>query len=495
MTRDLWKARPLALAASVAATALLAACGGGGSDSSDSGGGGGGGGGTGNPSALYVNSIVLPASAVKSVAAVALAPADVPVYQVTLPEWNDMKSVAPAMPGTPLQIGAPRNVADLTTATQTAQALAWKAQADGSQVASISITSGGAHGLRMGVVVDALPDAAQVRVYRPEHRDQASQTTGAQINALLAMNKASGESGAAAQTWWTPDVGAGEATLEIALPASVSPAAVQIAIPRVSHIFQEMALPTEEELAQQAKATSGSCNLDASCSSYDVERNAVAQMTFTGADGRGYYCSGTLLNNTKGDYTPYFMTAHHCISTQSSASSLQTKWFYRAASCNSNALMSNMTTRYSGGKLLYATTATDSSLLQLNEMPPVGATLAGWDARGGVQVGSNVYGLHHPNGDWMKYSEGGVKTFGTCTFNSSGGLGCSDGNTDSSFIRALWSRGVTEGGSSGSGLFYSGRLVGTLTGGNSQCGVSGGSDYYGRFDKVFNSKLKNWLAQ
>ena len=47
MTRDLWKARPLALVASVAATALLAACGGGGSDSSDSGGGGGGGGGSG----------------------------------------------------------------------------------------------------------------------------------------------------------------------------------------------------------------------------------------------------------------------------------------------------------------------------------------------------------------------------------------------------------------------------------------------------------------
>ena len=164
-------------------------------------------------------------------------------------------------------------------------------------------------------------------------------------------------------------------------------------------------------------------------------------------------------------------------------------------SCAGKMTKENMYCPRCGGKLLYATTATDSSLLQLNEMPPVGATLAGWDARGGVQVGSSVYGLHHPNGDWMEYSEGGVKTFGTCTFNSSGGLGCSDGNTDSSFIRALWSRGVTEGGSSGSGLFYSGRLVGTLTGGNSQCGVSGGSDYYGRFDKVFNSKLKNWLAQ
>ena len=56
---------------------------------------------------------------------------------------------------------------------------------------------------------------------------------------------------------------------------------------------------------------------------------------------------------------------------------------------------------------------------------------------------------------------------------------------------------MTEGGSSGSGLFrrLNGKdyLVGQLLGGASSCSQPGGYDFYGRFDLPFNAALQPWL--
>ncbi|WP_289240874.1 hypothetical protein [Delftia sp.] len=57
-------------------------------------------------------------------------------------------------------------------------------------------------------------------------------------------------------------------------------------------------------------------------------------------NGQGYVCSGTLINDKAGSGTPYFLTANHCISTQTVASTLETSWFYRTPSCNSRTLSS-----------------------------------------------------------------------------------------------------------------------------------------------------------
>jgi lysyl endopeptidase len=47
------------------------------------------------------------------------------------------------------------------------------------------------------------------------------------------------------------------------------------------------------------------------------------------------------------------------------------------------------------------------------------------------------------------------------------------------YLRVAWSRGATEAGSSGSGLFLAdGRLVGMLSGGFSGCGEAEGVDDY-----------------
>ncbi|MGP4763377.1 hypothetical protein ACTXP8_26740, partial [Klebsiella pneumoniae] len=84
-------------------------------------------------------------------------------------------------------------------------------------------------------------------------------------------------------------------------------------------------------------------------------------------NGQGYVCSGTLINDKAGSGTPYFITANHCISTQTVASTLETSWFYRTPSCNSRTLSSASRTLRNCATLLYATATYDGSLLRLNE--------------------------------------------------------------------------------------------------------------------------------
>ncbi len=87
-----------------------------------------------------------------------------------------------------------------------------------------------------------------------------------------------------------------------------------------------------------------------------------------------------LSDSDSSSFIPYFLSANHCISTQTVASTLNTYWFYRAASCNSASLSGSMKTLTSGATLLYASLATDTSFMRLNSALPTGANLAGWTA-------------------------------------------------------------------------------------------------------------------
>ena len=499
---------------------VLAACGGGGGSVPDPGpapgggdgasGSGTGGGGTvdltpppGPPTAYVLDSLVVPAAAESAAATKGVAlPAQAQrpkAVSLALPQWGNAPPLTMPALGQPLQIGLPRMLSSIQTVADMARTLQWTQAPNGGQVAAISITSAGAYGLRLGLVVDSLPDAAQIRLYRQDRSNTGFETTGRAINEAIARNRQVDGHTEAAGIWWTPDLGAEEATLEIALPASLPTSQLRISIPTLTHAYVNLALPAQADLRENFVARNvgdaGGCEQDASCADqYATERNAVARMTYVGPDSRYYYCTGSLLNNTRRDYTPYFLTANHCISTQASATSLRTDWFFRSASCNSMEPNAQTNALLRGATLLFADGTSDSTLLRLNEAAPAGATLAGWDARGTAVAGTAIYGLHHPQGDWLKYSEGRVDRLSNCTVGN-GGVTCSPGNAQSGFLNISWSKGITEGGSSGSSLFVGGRVVGTLSGGSSSCTASGGSDVYSRFDRAFGTQIGNWLAQ
>ena len=414
---------------------------------------------------------------------------------VQLPQL-DVSKLSMEGPKAQNRVGVTRDLLGLTDVKALPQQLNWQRLGDGSQRAAISVSSAGAKSVRLGLLVKALPGTARLRVYRQSHPDDVLEIAGQTVLQLIDRNVQAGDTSDAARTWWSPVVSGEEATLEVELPPGVSPAGVSFAVPRVLHVYVDSAQldadAARDQAADLAKA-SMACNQDVACqSALTSGANAVARMSFVEGSS-GYNCTGTLLNNAAQDGTPYFITANHCIATQTVASTLQTDWFYRAERCGSTALSSAAQSRKGGAALLFTTATTDASLLRLNDAPPAGANFLGWNAS--TPVASDVVGLHHPKGDLLKYSVGRLTGFINCTPTGNNGLSCGTGNGDSGYVQADWNAGTTEGGSSGSGLFNSkGQLVATLTGGNARCGGAGGSSVYGRFDKSFAMGMSKWLS-
>ncbi|RZJ14160.1 MAG: serine protease [Acidovorax sp.] len=446
------------------------------------------------PTITKVDGWVQPASTDQGVASIkSRSVLDVPKpARVVLGELAQEKTLAMASAVGPRQVGAARDVSATKDSASTLQQLKWKPSATGGQVAAISFVADGAHGLRLGVVVKQLPGSAQLRVYSQAKADTVFQTSGQDILQRIQRNIQAGETGVDGQTWWTPDLGSNEVTLEVELPPGTPTGTVDISVPRVSHIFENLSIPTDEELQSTKINESASCQLDASCyETYASQRNAVARMIFT-SGANTYVCTGTLLNDSQSSGTPYFLSANHCISTQAEASTLQTDWFYRAPSCNSRTLSSTTAKRVNGATLLYASDTTDTVFLRLNDTPPAGAFFAGWDA-GTQAIGASVVGLHHPRGDLLKASFGTLNSLSTCT--TAGGTQFQCSGTTGNYYRVNWSQGTTEGGSSGSALFKGGtHVVGTLYGGSASCTSIASPEFYGRFDVAYNAALKNWLA-
>ena len=413
--------------------------------------------------------------------------------RVSLGELS-MAKVEMSAPGTPRLVGQARDVQATKSAAAMQSLWQWKNTAVGGKVAAISFNAEGAYGLRLGVLVKQLPGSATVRVYTQSAPDKVFQISGQAILQLIERNQAAGDQSDAARTWWTPDTGEGEATLEVELPPGVAASALDIAVPQLSHIFENLSLPTAQEYQEQVEAAkineSDPCNLDANCHSENAqERNAVARMLFT-KDGGSYLCTGTLMNDTQNSFKPYFLTANHCISTQTVASSLETRWFYRSPSCNSGTLQSSTVRKTGGAQLLYASGTTDTAFMLLNDTPPGGALFAGWSANT-VAAGTSVVGLHHPSGDLLKISFGAVNSQANCQPTTGSGFQCS--GTSGNYYRVSWSQGTTEGGSSGSALFQGGYVVGSLYGGSATCTNRSAYDYYGRFDVAYNAAIKAWL--
>lgn len=250
----------------------------------------------------------------------------------------------------------------------------------------------------------------------------------------------------------------------------------------------------------------GSCMINANCSEGDGREDANAatcRIKVTGPSFSGF-CTGTLINNTAEDLTPYVITANHC-SANSSLSDL-TNWefhfLYQSSGCSnpfsepiSLDFKGSTAPAYSGSD--NGENSSDFLLLKINGTLPSNLydfTYLGWN-RADANFTNNTC-FHHPQGDIKKVS----KTTGATIVTTYAG------NVDDTHFQINWGvtthgQSVTEGGSSGSGLVNSsGQLIGTLTGGASLCTARNQPDFYGRFfmhwDKYGTAndrRLKPWL--
>ncbi len=204
------------------------------------------------------------------------------------------------------------------------------------------------------------------------------------------------------------------------------------------------------------------CIENVSCSALDSAiapaRDAVALILFESRSGpvKGFFiCSGGLLNDTDaGSFRPYFLTANHCISKGSEARSAET-FFHYTTPCNGTCEGFPATSTL-GASIRRTGRTGDYTLLELDEQPPAGTVLLGWDSSPVAFSGeTRLFRISHPAGSPQGYSEHLVDTGrATCPTWPRG-----------SWIYSSDTFGGTEDGSSGSPVLNSaGQIVGQLSG-------------------------------
>jgi len=292
-----------------------------------------------------------------------------------------------------------------------------------------------------------LPPGVTLRLYTPAHPDFPLEFT----------QNGPHDSG----EFWAPAVFGAEVQFELVdtRPDSLSAPGPVIEVDSIGHWFDG------------DFGSSSSCELDFTCyPDWSTTGSAAARLYFTDTNYE-YVCSGSLLANNANDWSPFFLTAGHCIASQSLAANATIYWLDQTSTCNgAPPYIWNLPQNY-GAQFLKTSTVADESLLLLNSPPPSGVTFAGWT---NVQLpwGSAVSVIHHPHGDPKKI------TFGSSTLSGKG------------TIQVNYTNGLIEPGSSGGPLFNANHLlVGSVSqGGNTVCGYSSyGPDYYSEFASGFDA--------
>lgn len=375
--------------------------------------------------------------------------------------------------GQPMQIGFGRPVpAPFHADVQ--PFLHWAEGPDGSATAAFTVTSPDARALRLGIDPAGLVQGTELYFY--------GVASPAQEFGPVALRDVSiAPTGDAPHgLYWSPVIEGETIRVVLRHPGPPGSRNIVVGIPAVSHLLYSP-LTDHPKIGE-----AGSCNIDVRCSdASDAIRSATAKVVFTDA-GTTFLCTGTLLNDNDPDsFIPYFLTANHCIDTQSVASTINTFWFFERASCGGD--LASVVQRAGGGELLATRTDSDFTFIQLNDeigsIP--GMWFVGWDANP-LATPASVVAVHHPGGDLKKWSRGTHTGFA----NFAG-----DVNGTGAYERVVWSQGVTEGGSSGGALFdASDRVRGQLKGGSSSCSNPSAPDYYGRFDVSFPF-VRQWLNE
>ena len=351
---------------------------------------------------------------------------------------------------------------------------------DGMAVWQLAVHSPQASSLNFGFTAYALPEGATLTISALDG-SQPQGPYGSEHNAQAQL--------------WTPIVRSDTALITLLVPQAAREAVLlQLAV--VNHGFRGFGAK-----ADSVSAKSGSCNIDVVCSDGNAWRDeirSVARFTIGGA----LLCTGQLINNVAANFTSYFLTANHCVTSAAEAPTTVFYWNYQTSRCGGPADGSLDQTQsgalYRAGSGDSATVASDFTLLELLARPAAAFKVyyAGWDRRDLAPIG--VTGIHHPSGDEKRISMDFNQTFIAAYGEQPGSA--QSALTPTHIMVASWDRGVTEGGSSGSGIWNGDhRLVGQLSGGSSSCTAPKEPDWYGRMFSNFSNvptpltSLGSWL--
>lgn len=288
---------------------------------------------------------------------------------------------------------------------------------------------------------------------------------------------------------WLPITDGNSADLEIFVE-TISPEMLNFKIDSLSLIIVNSIKKNDSSIVPQSLNLAKNIHHDLTCWSGSVEYPALESAASSTAfinyvkNGESLVCTGTLLNDSESTYTPWFITADHCISDQTTANTAEFEWFLQADACDSAVTDHRYQKTYGGAELLWNDMTNDVSFFKLRELPPSTVTFAGWNTD--IQIGDRVWSAHHPNSDHTMVGSGVVTELLKSVFG--------DGEIYRPLDVVKYEHGGTESGSSGSGIFkiengypyWKGTLYGGPVDDYQTSFYSHFSNYYGN--------LKQWLS-
>jgi len=229
-----------------------------------------------------------------------------------------------------------------------------------------------AHALRLHLADLDLPAGSRAWTY-----NQGEEAVALPTHLLVA------HSGDRDHGLWTGAAFGGTIWLEVRVPAAaLGPAhPVGFTLDRVGEIvaldpqgrpLTGDAAPHDRTLVQKEDA----CYVDATCEETDYgeeidrARDAVARIVYESDDGGFFTCTGTLVadaDERRVEQRAFFLTANHCVSSQTEAESLYAFFRYRTKSCNGSVGMADQVV---ASDLLKTIERTDTTLLELSDLPP-----------------------------------------------------------------------------------------------------------------------------
>lgn len=267
-------------------------------------------------------------------------------------------------------------------------------------------------------------------------------------------------------------------------------------------------LLSDQMMSIRGFGDAGFCEVHVNCvegENWQKEKNGVARILVKESE-LTFWCTGSLINNTNNDGTPYFLTANHCGENADSIDYSQWLFYFNFESLYCGEPVNEPESKTISGSSLIANSqfgtnnGSDFKLLLLNDTVPSDYRpyFNGWDVTGNASPSGVT--IHHPQGDLKMISTYTTPIVSTRYYNP---------NEDPSgkYWKVYWAKtvteqGVTEGGSSGSPLFSNeGYIVGSLTGGEASCVNKNGADYYGKLSNSWGMpsrqdstfRLSYWL--
>ena len=327
----------------------------------------------------------------------------------------------------------------------------------------LRVAAAGATSIGVGFTRYQMPPGGRLFIFTPDYQEVLGPFTDAH-------NADDGQ-------LWVPMLPGAEIVVEISVLADVL-ADVHVEIGAVERGFQD----------DPAAFGILDCQTDVVCSAADRYGNAVRSVAHIMVTGPqyAYICSGALINNTRRDGKPYFLTAYHCGGAgeedrntwwnRDKAASLRVFWRHHSDYCGQRLSEPRSQNWQSGARFVAGNLGNDFTLLELTRPVLASSTyrqhLAGWNRTPNrYQV---LAGIHHPDGEensiaFDQYGPYGADVYprwdavrNTWTWGSNW---CSSGaNCDGLIV--YWDQGGTTGGSSGSPLFNgSQQIIGQLWGG------------------------------